>query len=170
MLPHVQQWKKSTWILPKVSSTLDLKNPRRYMVRYMNLWLKKEILKGNKTPWMRKKHKLIRWLTKTQTPELTETESACNAGDLGLIPGLGKSPGKGNGLPTPVFLPGKFHGQRILAGYGHGVAKRQTWLSNLHFHTFKHKIAVFNIHQEIFFKFECTSEKKGTIKRSIKYA
>ena len=26
-------------------------------------------------------------------------ESACNAGDLSLIPGLGKSPGKGNGNP-----------------------------------------------------------------------
>ena len=26
-------------------------------------------------------------------------ESACNAGDLGLIPGLGKSPGEGNGNP-----------------------------------------------------------------------
>ena len=36
-------------------------------------------------------------------------ESACNAGDLGLIPGLGRSPGEGNGLPIPVFLPGKFH-------------------------------------------------------------
>ena len=26
-------------------------------------------------------------------------ESACNAGDLGLIPGLGSSPGEGNGCP-----------------------------------------------------------------------
>ena len=26
-------------------------------------------------------------------------ESACNAGDLGLIPGLGRSPGEGNGTP-----------------------------------------------------------------------
>ena len=26
-------------------------------------------------------------------------ESACNAGDLGLIPGSGKSPGEGNGNP-----------------------------------------------------------------------
>ena len=26
-------------------------------------------------------------------------ESACNAGDLGLIPGLGRSPGEGNGYP-----------------------------------------------------------------------
>ena len=26
-------------------------------------------------------------------------ESACNAGDLGLIPGLGRCPGEGNGYP-----------------------------------------------------------------------
>ena len=26
-------------------------------------------------------------------------ESACNVGDLGLIPGLGRSPGKGKGYP-----------------------------------------------------------------------
>ena len=26
-------------------------------------------------------------------------ESACNAGDLGLIPGLGRSPGEGKGYP-----------------------------------------------------------------------
>ena len=26
-------------------------------------------------------------------------EFACNAGDLGLIPGLGRSPGEGNGYP-----------------------------------------------------------------------
>ena len=32
-------------------------------------------------------------------------ESACNAGDLGMIPGSGRSPGGGNGKPTPVFLP-----------------------------------------------------------------
>ena len=34
----------------------------------------------------------------------------------GSIPGLGKSPGEGNGLPTPVFLPGELCGQRSLAG------------------------------------------------------
>ena len=56
-------------------------------------------------------------------------ESACNAGDLGSIPGSGRSPGEENSLPTPVFLPGEFHGQRSLAGYTvHGVAKSQTWL------------------------------------------
>ena len=44
-------------------------------------------------------------------------ESACNAGDLGPNPGLGRSPGEGNGLPIPVFLPGKSQGQRSLVGY-----------------------------------------------------
>ena len=42
-------------------------------------------------------------------------ESACNAGDLGFIPGSGRSPEEGNGIP--VSLPGKSHGQRSLVGY-----------------------------------------------------
>ena len=33
-------------------------------------------------------------------------ESACNGGDLGLIPGLGRSLGE-EWQPTPVFLPGE---------------------------------------------------------------
>ena len=37
-------------------------------------------------------------------------ESACTAGDLGSIPGLGRLPGE-------EFLPGEFHGQRSLAVY-----------------------------------------------------
>ena len=46
-------------------------------------------------------------------------ESACNVGDLGFIPGLGRLPGQRRARqPTPVFWPGEFHGQRSLAGYG----------------------------------------------------
>ena len=38
--------------------------------------------------------------------------------------------------PTPVFLLGKYHGQRNLAGYSHGIAKHRTQLSNwTHTHT-----------------------------------
>ena len=44
-------------------------------------------------------------------------ESACNAGDQGLIPGLGRSPREGNGNPLQLFLSGEFHGQRRLVGY-----------------------------------------------------
>ena len=37
----------------------------------------------------------------------TGKQCTCNARDPGLIPGLGRSPGEGNGKPTPVFLSGK---------------------------------------------------------------
>ena len=43
--------------------------------------------------------------------------SASNAGDQGLIPGFGRSPGEGNGNPTLLFVPGGFHGQRSQVGY-----------------------------------------------------
>ena len=52
-----------------------------------------------------------------------------NAGDIrnmGLIPGLGRSPGEGHGNPL-LFLPGESHGERSLAGYspwGHKESDR----------------------------------------------
>ena len=48
--------------------------------------------------------------------------------EIQFAPGLGRFSEEENGLPTPAFLPGKSHGQRILAGYR--VAKSQTQLSN----------------------------------------
>ena len=53
-------------------------------------------------------------------------ESACNTRDPGSIPGWGRSPGGGNGQPTPVLLPGESHGQRSLAGYSLWGCKSQT--------------------------------------------
>ena len=44
-------------------------------------------------------------------------EPACNAGDPGFDPWLGKIPWRREWLPLPVFLLGEFHGQRSLAGY-----------------------------------------------------
>ena len=58
-------------------------------------------------------------------------ESVCNAGDLGLKPWVGKIPWRREQLPTPVFWPGGFHGQRRPAGYspwgrrvGHGMTEQ----------------------------------------------
>ena len=56
-------------------------------------------------------------------------ESGYNAGDLGSIPGLGRSPGGRERLPTPVFWPGEFLRQRSLVGYspwGHRESASQT--------------------------------------------
>jgi len=44
-------------------------------------------------------------------------ESAWNVGDPGFDPWVRKVPWIREWLPTPVFLPGEFHGQRSLAGY-----------------------------------------------------
>ena len=44
-------------------------------------------------------------------------ESACNAGDLGSIPELGRSPGGGHGKPPQYSCLENPHGQRSLAGY-----------------------------------------------------
>ena len=44
-------------------------------------------------------------------------ESVCNAEDLGLSPGSGRSPGEGNGNPLQYPCLENPHGQRNLAGY-----------------------------------------------------
>ena len=53
--------------------------------------------------------------------------SVGDAGAVGSVPGLKRSPGGGK-EPTLVFLPGEFHGQRILVGpswWGHRF--RHNW-------------------------------------------
>ena len=42
--------------------------------------------------------------------------SACNMGDLGQIPALGRFPWRRKWQPTQVPLPGKSHGERSLVG------------------------------------------------------
>ena len=92
---------------------------------------------------------------------------AYNAGDLGLIPGLGRSPGEGKGYPLQysglensidytvhgvtksriqlsdfhfqVFLPGKLHRQRSLEGYSPwGLQESAT---TKHAHTWSYCVA-----------------------------
>ena len=55
-------------------------------------------------------------------------ESACNAGDLGSIPGLGRSPGEGKGYP--LQYSGLDNSMDCII---HGVTKSRTQLSELHF-------------------------------------
>ena len=53
-------------------------------------------------------------------------ESACNAGDLGLIPGLGRSPGGGHGYPLQYSCLEKPMDRRAWLATVHGVTKSQT--------------------------------------------
>ena len=57
----------------------------------------------------------------------TGKESACNAGDLGSIPGSGRSPGEGNG--NPLQYSGLENSMDCIV---HGVAKSWTQLSDFH--------------------------------------
>ena len=60
-------------------------------------------------------------------------ESACNAGDSGLIPRSGRSPGEGNGNPlqylarrTPwIEEPGGLHAVKVVVKIRHNLATEQ---------------------------------------------
>ena len=52
-------------------------------------------------------------------------ESACNVGDLGLIPRLGRSPGEGNGYPLQYSGLENFMGCIV-----HGITKSRIGLSD----------------------------------------
>ena len=61
-----------------------------------------------------------------------------NAGctrDAGSIPGLGRSPGGGNGNPFQYSVPRKSHGQRGLAGYSLWSPKESDRTERLSAHT-----------------------------------
>ena len=81
-----------------------------------------------KTPWRR---------DRLPTPVLlgfpcglAGKESACNAGDLGLILGLGRSPGEGKDYPL------QYSGlENSMDCIVHGVTKSLTQLSDFDFHS-----------------------------------
>ena len=70
-------------------------------------------------------------------------ESACNSGDPGLIPGLGRFPGGGHGNPLQYFCLENPMDRGAWQATVHGVPKSQTQLSsatnaNTHTHTDTH--------------------------------
>ena len=57
-------------------------------------------------------------------------ETACNVGDLASIPGLGRSPGEGNGNPLKYSCLGNPMDETARWATVHGVTKNQTQLSD----------------------------------------
>ena len=57
-------------------------------------------------------------------------ESACNAGDSSSIPGLGRSPGEGNGNPLQYSCLDNPMDRGAWRAIVHGLAKSQTQLSD----------------------------------------
>ena len=58
--------------------------------------------------------------------------SVYKAGDLGSSPGLGRSPGEGNGNPLQYYCLEKSHGQRSLAGCSLWGRKESDTTERLH--------------------------------------
>ena len=59
-------------------------------------------------------------------------ESTCNAGNLRSVPGLGRSPGEGNGSPLDYACLENSMDRGSWRATVHGVAKSQTGLSDSH--------------------------------------
>ena len=57
---------------------------------------------------------------------LSGKEPVCNAGDMGLIPGSGRSPGEGNDNPLQYSSPGNPMDRGAWRATVHSVAQSQT--------------------------------------------
>ena len=68
----------------------------------------------------------IKWILPHTSLWLSWSLRACNVGDLGLIPGLGRSPGEEKGYPLQYSAL-----ENSMDYIVHGVSKSQTWLSDL---------------------------------------
>ena len=75
-------------------------------------------------------------------------ESACNAEDLGLIPGLGRPPREGKGYPFQYF--GLENSMECIV---HGIAKSWTQLSD--FHTVKSFGKINKAEVDVFLELSC---------------
>ena len=82
-----------------------------------SVWICCSVAKSYLTQWT--------WIWTKGFPGGSDSKvSACNAGDQGSIPGLGRSSGEGNGNPLWCsFLPGKSHGRGDWQAAVHGVPK-----------------------------------------------
>ena len=72
-------------------------------------------------------------------------ESACNAGDLGSIPGWGRSSREGNGNPLQYSCLENSTDRGAWRATVHGVRRSRTWLSDFHFHQIHHHMLLHSL-------------------------
>ena len=83
--------------------------------------------------------------------------SACNAGDLGSIPGLGRSPGEGNSNPLQYSCLENPMDRGAWWATLHGVAKSRTRLSDFTSHDPENPLLGIYTEETIMEKHACTS-------------
>ena len=103
----------------------------------LDYYYKQTILYASGYPWVGK----IYWRRdRPPTPVFLgfpggsdDKESSCNAGDLGSVPGLGRSLGEGDGYPLQYSGLENSTDRGVWQATVHGVEKSRTQLSNFHF-------------------------------------
>ena len=105
-------------------------------------------------------------------------ESACTAGDLGSIQGQ-KDPWRREWQPSPVFLPGEFHGQRSLVGHspwGHKGLDPTEWLTLslsitthiMHFGSTRNKFSFMEKKRTFLYKMiDCSQKSEGDSRSAV---
>ena len=134
---------ETSCIIQSKNMSLALELRSYYLCRIRNLSLPFLIIKAYLEAW----HAAVHGVTKSRTwlSDWTELiwnqrwhpwwlsskESAFQCKRYGFNPWVGKIPWRRKWQPTPVFLPGKSHGQRSLVGCSpRGLKRVKTWLSD----------------------------------------
>ena len=94
------------------------------------------------SPWIVISFKRSLWVSNGLSGGSDGKESACNAGDWGLIPGLGRSPEEGNGYPLQYSSLESSMDRRAWRATFHGVTNSQTRLSD-HHSTFSAQVVLY---------------------------
>ena len=126
----------TVWLCPSLKSVLESKS-----LSSRSLYSHEDPVPGQKKLFINMNYKFI-WYPYCQLRSFpggsVVKNPSANAGDNSLIPGKIKSPRIGNipwrkkWHPTPIFLPGKSHGQRSLVGYSPWGHQKSDMTERLH--------------------------------------
>ena len=85
--------------------------------------------------------------------QMVKNLPACRSS--GFDPWVRKIPWRRKGLPTPVFLPGEFHGQRSLVGYSPQVCKGLDTVELLSSRAYIYSLSYYNIQLLVIIMIRC---------------
>ena len=131
--PHYQRSVYISSFYPVNNAWQSRKNHKAHQKAKNTVWRNKLVLLEAQEPNAAGMLELSDQEFKTGFPGGSDNkESTCNSGDLGLIPGLGRSPGGRHGNSLQYSCLENPHGQRSLASYSpwsHKESDTTEWLS-----------------------------------------